>query len=225
MKFEIISRTGSQEIVFDPRQLVIAGWAGRDKAAMEHHIVELEALGIARPKTTPTFYRVAAERLTQADMIEELGDKSSGEVEPLLLRHNGALYVGLGSDHTDREVEAYGISVSKQLCAKPVSTTLWPMDEVKDHWDSLVLRSWIETETGRVLYQEGSVASLLMPLETMARYEAEGHFEDGTAMLCGTMPAIGGIQYSTYFSAELEDPVLGRTITLGYKIASLPILG
>ncbi|RWR05445.1 DUF2848 domain-containing protein [Paenirhodobacter populi] len=225
MKFDIISASGTTATEIDIRKLVIAGWAGRDKEKMEHHIQELEALGVARPKTTPTFYRASAVRLTTTAEIEELGDASSGEVEPLLIRHDGALFIGVGSDHTDREVEAYGVSVSKQMCAKPVAAQLWPLDEVADHWDELVLRSWIDTPTGRALYQEGSVASLLDPRDTLAKFEAEQVFGDGTAMLCGTMPAIGGIRSSGHFIAELEDPILGRKIGFGYRVSSLPIMG
>ena len=35
--------------------LIIGGWTGRDKAKLEEHIVELEALGVARPISTPCF--------------------------------------------------------------------------------------------------------------------------------------------------------------------------
>ncbi|OYX11437.1 MAG: hypothetical protein B7Z15_11810, partial [Rhizobiales bacterium 32-66-8] len=46
------------------RTAVIAGWTGRDKVALEKHIVELEELGVARPASTPIYYRCAAARLT-----------------------------------------------------------------------------------------------------------------------------------------------------------------
>jgi hypothetical protein len=48
---------------------VIAGWNGRDEAALGKHIRELEELGVKPPKTTPIFYRVAADLLTQASTI------------------------------------------------------------------------------------------------------------------------------------------------------------
>ena len=51
--------------------LVIAGWTGRDAAAMEVHIVELEAIGVPRPQTTPCFYRAAANLLTTGTSICE----------------------------------------------------------------------------------------------------------------------------------------------------------
>src|SRR5260370_29104184 len=105
-------------------QAVIAGWTGRDAAAVEKHIKELEVLGVKRPATTPIFYRVGAARLTTETSIEVLGETSSGEVEFVLLKAEGALWVGTGSDHTDREVEAYGVSVSKQMCEKHIAPLL-----------------------------------------------------------------------------------------------------
>ena len=42
----------------------IAGWTGRNLAALEAHIKELEALGVKRPKSVPIFYRNAASLLT-----------------------------------------------------------------------------------------------------------------------------------------------------------------
>jgi hypothetical protein len=41
-------------------QAVIAGWTGRDPVARDKHIAELEAIGIARPATTPIYYRCSA---------------------------------------------------------------------------------------------------------------------------------------------------------------------
>jgi len=35
---------------------VIAGWTGRDPVARDKHIAELEAIGIARPASTPIYY-------------------------------------------------------------------------------------------------------------------------------------------------------------------------
>ena len=152
--------------------LVIAGWTGRDAAAVEAHIAELERLGVKRPKTAPIFYRVAASLLTAAPLIEVAGPASSGEVEPVMLSLADGLWVGVGSDHTDRAAEAVGVTLSKQMCAKPISAALWRYDEVAPHWDALVLRSWATIGGARRLYQEGAVAALRPPAELMARYAA-----------------------------------------------------
>jgi len=66
---------------FPIAELVIAGWTGRDEAALRKHIEELEAIGVKPPKTTPIFYRVAASLLTFADEIQVSGPDTSGEVE------------------------------------------------------------------------------------------------------------------------------------------------
>ena len=100
------SNTPPGEVAIE--QAVVAGWTGRDPAAVEKHIKELEALGVKRPATTPIFYRVSAARVTTDDLIEATGEGSGGEVEFVLLQHAGKLWVGTGSDHTDREVEKYG---------------------------------------------------------------------------------------------------------------------
>ena len=133
-------------------QAVIAGWTGRDPVARDKHIAELEAIGIARPASTPIYYRVAARRITFADRIEVSGGDSSGEVEFVLIGWQGRIFVGCGSDHTDRKVEAYGVTVSKQMCEKPVASTFWAFDEVAPHWDSLLLRSSVVENGKRVTY-------------------------------------------------------------------------
>jgi hypothetical protein len=207
------------------RQLVIAGWTGRDVAALERHIRELEAIGVKRPKTTPIFYRVAASLLTTADTIEVLGEHSSGEVECVAYSLDDRLWIGLGSDHTDRKAEALGVSLSKQMCAKPVSRELWPYEDVAPHWDALVLRSFIAIDGERRLYQEGSVAAM-RPLPELFRLYGEGDgLPTGTAMFCGTLAVHGGITPADTFEMELDDPVLGRKITHSYRVQTLPDQG
>jgi len=206
-------------------QAVIAGWTGRDSAAVEKHIAELAVLGVKRPATTPIFYRVAAARLSCEDTIEVLGEASSGEVEFVLLQFEGRLWVGAGSDHTDREVEAYGVSVSKQMCEKPVAPLFWCYDAVAPHWDKLVLRSYATIAGQRVLYQEGSVAAMRHPADLIARYERDGRWSDGTMMFCGTLAVHGGVRAAERFEFELEDPVRRRKIQHAYSILSLPNRG
>jgi hypothetical protein len=204
---------------------IIAGWTGRDPAAVEKHIRELEALGVKRPASTPIFYRVAATRLTTGVEIEAVGANSGGEVEFVLLQHDGRLWVGVGSDHTDREVEAYGVTVSKQMCDKPLAPVFWAFDEVAPHWDRLQLRSHVVENGARVLYQEGSVAAMLAPLDLIGRCAGGGTaLPENTIMYCGTLAAKGGVRPTPRFEYEIEDPVLGRSIAHAYAVRILPIM-
>jgi hypothetical protein len=202
--------------------LVIAGWTGRNVAALEAHIKELEAVGVKRPKTVPIFYRVAAQLLTAAGSIEVMADKSSGEVEFVLYALDDGLWIGVGSDHTDRKAETVGVTLSKQMCAKPVGVHIWRYDEVKPHWDKLVLRSFVPDGGTRRLYQEGPVTNMRSPEELIKLYTGGDRLAPGTAMFCGTFAVHGGIAYSDRFDMEFEDPVLGRRLTHSYRIVSLP---
>jgi hypothetical protein len=206
-------------------QAVVAGWTGRDAAAVEKHIRELEELGVKRPASTPIFYRVAAARLTTDPVIEATGETSGGEVEYVLLQHRGRRWLGLGSDHTDREVETYGVTVSKQMCDKPIAPVFWPFDEVAPHFDKLVLRSHVTEQGTRSLYQEGPVTAMLDPDVLIGKYAGDRGLSDGTLMFCGTLAARGGVRPTGQFEFEIEDPVLGRKIQHAYRVVTLPVLG
>jgi hypothetical protein len=223
LTFDRLSRAGADRVGFAPRELVIAGWAGRDEAALRHHIEELAAIGVPRPSSVPVYYRVAAANLTQDECLVVLGPDTSGEVEPVVVAMADGLWLGLGSDHTDRKAETAGIALSKQLCGKPVGGTLWRLDEVEGHWDALMLRAFAVIDGARVPYQEGALAGLRTPADLIVRLP-EGRLLPGTAMFCGTLPAIGGIRPGTRFEMALEDPVLGRRMAHAYDIESLPVV-
>jgi len=206
-------------------QAVIAGWTGRDPVARDKHIAELEAIGIARPATTPIYYRVAARRLTTADSIEVSGGDSSGEVEFVLIGWQGRIFVGAGSDHTDRKVETYSVTVSKQMCDKVMAPVLWEIEDVADHWDRLILRSHAWIGGARVLYQEGALDAMLPVKDLIARGFGGKGLPDGCVMFGGTFAAKGGIRPASRFEFELEDPVRKRSIRHGYDVIELPVLG
>lgn len=200
-----------------PDRLVVAGWTGRDRAAVDHHIAELEAIGVHAPSTVPLYYQCAPQLLTQDQEIQVLGDASSGEAEPFVLRHSGKTYLGLASDHTDRALETYSVAHSKQICAKPVADILWDMDTVCDHLDQLQLDSWIEEGGEWVVYQSGTLSSILPLSELMKGAD----LKDGTAMLCGTLAAIGGVRPASRFKMQLSDPLSGDRIDWGYQTIGL----
>ena len=205
--------------------VVIAGFTGRDERAVDAHIAELEAIGVTRPLTVPVFYRVAPACLTTADAVTVLGTETSGEVEFVVFRIGGELWIGVGSDHTDRDVEAkYGVAASKQMCPKPVATVVWRHADVAPHWDELALRSWATIDGERQPYQTGAVSDMLSPDDLIARHAAHfGDLDDGTAMFCGTFAVDGGPRPGTRFEFELEDPVLDRRIRHAYDVHVVPV--
>ncbi len=211
--------------VVDIDELVIAGWTGRDVEALNHHIEELKAIGVQPPSKVPLYYRVAASLLTQTETVQVLGDDTSGEVEPVLVGTPDRLWLTVGADHTDRKLESYGVAHSKQVCPKVIGRTAWRFEEVEPHWDSLMLRSFIEEGGKRVLYQEGPLAKIRAPRELIAGWRnGDKRLPAGVAMFCGTLPAIGAIRSSSRFEMEIEDPVLGRKLAHAYDVHALPII-
>jgi hypothetical protein len=224
LTFDRHARAGHDRVALAVTTLIIAGWAARDEAAVRHHIEELAAIGVPPPSAVPVFYRAATANLTQAPVLEVLGPDTSGEVEPVLLAMADGLWLGLGSDHTDRKAEAAGIALSKQLCGKPVGGTLWRFEEVEAHWDALTLTAHATIEGREVLYQQGALATLRHPRDLMARRPGGPSLPPGTLMFCGTLGAQGGIRPATRFRMSLHDPVLGRTLRHAYDIHDLPVV-
>ncbi|PCM44055.1 DUF2848 domain-containing protein [Marinobacter sp. ANT_B65] len=209
----------------DVEELIIAGWAGREQAGIDEHIEELKAIGVTPPSSTPLFYRVAADQLTTAETVQVLGDESSGEVEVVLIGTRQGTFVGIGSDHTDREAEAWSVAHSKQVCAKPVGQQLWTLESVIDHWDELKISSYATFDGKEELYQQGGVTGLLHPRDLLRRFGLEDpKLAPGQAMLCGTLPVIGGVRPADAFRMVLEDPVTGRELGHSYHIKTLPVV-
>ncbi|SDU33370.1 DUF2848 domain-containing protein [Stappia sp. ES.058] len=213
-------------MAIDVRDLTVAGWTGRDPEAIRHHIDELAELGVVPPSAVPLYYRCAADQLTQASEIEVVGEGTSGEVEPFVVSHAGDYYLGLASDHTDRELEAHSVALSKQICAKPVARDLWRLSDVANRLESLELRSWIQQtpEAEWTLYQEGTIASIRPLQELIAGAGLASPGRGAAAVLCGTFGAIGGVRPAAAFRMELRDPELDRTIAHRYQIRTLPIV-
>ncbi|WP_439560333.1 DUF2848 domain-containing protein [Roseinatronobacter sp.] len=215
---------GALDIVIT--KLVVAGWTGRDALAVQHHIDELAALGVPAPSAVPLYYQVGPELLTQAATITALGPDTSGEVEPFVVADaDGTLWLGLASDHTDRALEALSVAKSKQMCMKPVAPQLWRLDSVTPYLDDLVLHSDIR-ETGAsdwVSYQRGPLAAI-RPLPALIAALPDGRLAPGAALLCGTLPALGGIRPAAGFRMSLHDPVTGRRIVHRYGVTELPVV-
>ena len=143
----------------------------------------------------------------------------------MLIGWQGRIFVGVGSDHTDRKVETYSVTVSKQMCDKVMAPVLWELEEVAAHWDRMILRSYAWIDGARVLYQEGTLDGMLPVKDLIARGFGGARLPDGCAMFGGTFAAKGGIRPASRFEFELEDPVLKRSIRHGYDVISLPVLG
>ena len=214
----------TDQVTVTPAMLIVAGWTGRDEAALRHHIEELAAIGVPRPSSVPVFYRNSREQHHADRPARSARAGHLGEVEPVIVALSDGLWIGLGSDHTDRKAETMGIALSKQLCGKVMGPALWRFDEISAHWDQIMIRSHATIAGARVLYQEGPLAAMRHPDDLIARATGGKALAPDTIMFCGTLGAKGGIRPAARFEMELDDPVSKRRMTHGYDVVDLPVI-
>jgi hypothetical protein len=214
---------GSRDLVFTADNLVCGGWVGRDQKGLQAHIDELVQLGVPAPRRIPIYMNLSTYLLTTDDEVTVVSDKSSGEVEYVLLCSGEEVWVTVGSDHTDRDVETKSIPGSKQMYAKCLPPECWPYPDVKDHWEGLILRCWVTKGTARTLYQEAALSEILDPQGLMGKMPREGMDKKGSFILfSGTIPTKGGLIFGDSYELEMEDPLLKRAIRHSYRVRVLP---
>jgi len=223
-RFVLKKGTDRLPLEFQLKRMVNGGYVGRNQEEVRRHIEELAKKGIPGPSSTPTLYPVSRRSLTQASSIEVFGEETSGEAEFVLLMENAKqIYVGVGSDHTDRKLEMFDIAWSKNICPNVISTELWSFENVLPHWDEITLRSWVTRRGKRSLYQEAALRSILPPKELISfvRSRVQGEL-DHMVIFSGTIGLLEGeLIFGEKFEVELEDPVSGDRLSASYEVAPL----
>jgi hypothetical protein len=214
---------GSRDLVFTAEHLICGGWVGRDRKSVQAHIDELAQLGVPAPQRIPIYMNLSTYLLTTDDEITVVSEKSSGEIEYVLLCSGEEVWVTVGSDHTDREVETKSIPGSKQMYAKCLAPECWPYPDVKNQWEQLVLRCWVTKGIERILYQEAPLSEILNPQEMLGKMPLGGiDRKEGIVLFSGTIPTKAGLVYGDSYELEMEDPFLKRSIRHRYRVKTLP---
>lgn len=197
------------------------GSATRDPAVAVPHQEEVAKSGIhiAFDIPAPRIYPIARHALTQDDEIFVQSEATSGEVE-IVIHVADQIYVGVGSDHTDRTLETVSIQGSKQACPNHLAPVLWPFDEIADDWDQCVLRSWVD---GR-LYQEVGVDAFLKPADILGivRERVGDLPERDFTVFCGTIVSVDkALGFGANWRYQLEDPGNDRRIEASYRVIDI----
>lgn len=183
---------GAESFTLDPAvQVIVAGYTGRDEAQVRQHIDELAAIGVTPPPRVPMVYPMPTELLTTTATLTVAGDNTSGEVEPIYIRHAGNWYLGVGSDHTDRTLETVDIGQSKQACPKPIGAQVVPIAD----WESFNYDACHATSTvDGTIYQRGPLAGLRRPEQLLATLiDRDDRLVGGDLVIFGgTLPLIDG---------------------------------
>ena len=231
LDLEVMSEDQSLPVKFQVTRMVNAGYVGRNLEAVKAHIEELRREGITPPPSVPMLFPVLSNNITTENEIEVVGSKTSGEVEFVLLVHREDIFVGVGSDHTDRDLERQSIIKSKQICPNLLSRKVWRYKEVESRWDELLLQSWVKRDHGdeEILYQKASLGSILSAAELLALVESKmsdwSSGKEGLVIFSGTIPTLTkDMIYGSYFRGELIDPRSKRMLTCDYRIRKLDYL-
>ncbi len=210
--------TSATSIPFRVEKMVNAGFTGRNQEEVRHHLDELSAKGIDVPDETPVLYPVIPSTLRADTSVEVYGKETSGEIEYVLfVKNEDEIYVGIGSDHTDRKLEELDIPRAKQITPNVVSPVVWPLNDVQAHWDDLTMECTVEKGGESIVYQKGGLNLLMSPGELL---DLIGNAVDGpltnTVIYSGTVKMeTEEFVFADRFTGSLTDSVLNRRIEFG----------
>jgi len=203
-----------ERIDLDPEIFIIAGYTGRDRANVQKHIDELAREGIAPPPEVPMWYQMPTTILSSADTIEVPTAQTCGEVEPVLIGIGDDLYLGIGSDHTARDVEREDIAKSKRVCPKPLGRTIIRIGTPDAAFDAIRLESAIDGEP----YQAGTFAQIT-PLATLLAGFRQRQSATRFVLFCGTVPLLThGFRFGRSFAARIHGGPLAAPLALEYAV-------
>ncbi len=223
-KINIISKDWHVDTLdFKIDLLLLVAWSGRKKEDVMKHIEEGEKIGIPAPKRIPALYPVSTYLLDTYNEIEVQTQYTSGEVEYVLFVDEDIRYITVGSDHTDRDLEKIDIRKSKQMYPKIIAPIAWKYEDVKDHWDDLILisKQWINGK--EIIYQNASLRTLITPDDLLKIVDEFKIPRKNLIIFSGTVATVTGkIMFGEKFRMEMIDPILDRRISYEYRIRQLP---
>ena len=216
INLEIEENRTVRKIDFKVINLFCCGFTGRNQDAVKAHVDEMRCIGVPCPDRIPDIYHVSPYLLTNETEIDVVGKHTSGEVESVFLLDHNQVFLTVGSDHTDREIERLNYQKSKQICSKIISNHVWKFSEVDDHFDDLLLRSEVVKNGKQYLYQEGKVSIVMKPFDVINHFKIS---DNKTVFFSGTIPTkTKKIIHADYYMIEIFDPILNRRITHSYKV-------
>jgi hypothetical protein len=218
-----VLRTGEepQTLVTTPHRLYNLGSATVDPNAALAHQREVADVGvrIAFDVPAPRIYPMSVNSVTTDDRIGVHSETTSGEVELVLVVHEGEIHLGVGSDHTDRVLEKHSIIWAKQYCPSVLGRKVWRWSDVAARWEDLVLECTVDGE----LYQRVN-ASVFLPPDRIVEILTErvGSLPSSYLVYCGTYTSVGNtIRYGTDWTGCLRDSRTGEALDVTYETVDL----
>jgi hypothetical protein len=224
--FTVHAKDGDRPLTVDFVRCYNLGFTMRDPVKMQEHLQECYDLGIKEliVERPPLVMPISTWAVLTDDHIEVQRPRTSGEVEIVtVVDKDGTLYVGVGSDHTDRSLEGYDIPWGKQVAPNVVARDLWVWDEVKDHWDQVQMKCSVIDSGEEVAYQDCLVSEFWTPAEMVQGVRESTQPIDGPFILfSGTVVSLEKkLRFAESWTITMIDPVLDRRLEHTYTVTVL----
>ncbi|MCI7121338.1 MAG: DUF2848 domain-containing protein [[Ruminococcus] gnavus] len=217
--FCVDEKQGKKNIDMKCEHVYVVGYSGRNTEMVKKHIKELQdQLGAIPPEHVPEIYDCPVDILAQKEEIECSGNQTSGEIEFVIVIADGEIYIGAGSDHTDRLLEGKSVLNAKLACPKVIGKDLWKYDEVKEEWDKIQMSSWQKKDGEKTHYQEGTTENVLPVEKILQILQDRGRNIENSVIFSGTVPLLGQYCYGDEFEGTIKDLKFDRELTVRYSI-------
>lgn len=218
LHFEVLplDRPG-QSLVFTPRRVFNAAYAGRSAEDVARHIADVTG-GAGMPTVPiPSLCSVTTHNLVSAGEIQEYNASMIGEVEYVLVSSQEGILLGVGSDHCDFALEAHDFTHSKNVAPNLISSQLWRLDDVMDYFDELVLECKVRVDGDWKVTQRASCATLRHPDFWTGHPAFGGRFAEGCVLFSGTINHLQGMVQGDAYEVSMSDPRTGRRLSHRYR--------
>ena len=202
-------------IALDATSLILAGFTGRSAQAVADHLRELSLIGVGAPESVPIYWSIEPDLLRPCANMSAPPERTSGEIEYVLVRSAGRWFVGVGSDHHDKVIEKESFLESKRAQPKLIGHSVIPLEEAMASWDDIELRCLAKNGDGQwIIFQGGRLIELITPedlLDGARRRWPDAVDMDGSVIFSGTIPLVDpeqwiGRAYPTAYRLLLASP-------------------
>ena len=233
VELTVVDRDGREApMQIEVKALRGSGFTNRDRQAIREMSDDRRRNGKSWTGKDLWTYRLSPYLLTIDESIDVQGPLTGGEVEVVTVFTEDGVFVGVGSDQCDREMDAQYLEKPKQMCLHPLGPKVWKLEDVSDHWDELQLESQVRVGDTVVDLHRFSM-SQLVPLETWIDFCGLRNGPFATIFYCGTGMTVPGLSaelerlglsqdtargVGDEFKMRLYDPVLDREIRHSYTV-------
>jgi hypothetical protein len=213
-------------------RMVNCGRAWRDppdESRQEAWTKQLNESGLSRQESEPFVFPKPPNLITTDDEIWVNSRRTYGKAEFVMFPTSDAVYVAVGVDTKYGDAMEIDANVGNSTCQSVISDDVWILDDVRDHWDDIELRSWTGDAGDWVPYQRATLSEFLTPETFLDRVDEKitGRIER-TAIWSSTVGTVDdqvrgvnpypSVRESKFYAAQLYDPVANRRLVTQFDV-------